>query len=93
MKKTFIALFAIAMIGGTVASCKKDKKTDCASIQKRIEDAGKVWTSGGGQTPANCKTYKAALQDYLNSDCVTGASAEQKAIYQEVVNSLNCDAF
>lgn len=92
MKKTFIALFAIAMIGGTVASCKKDKKTDCTSIQNKIVDAAKAWSATGGQTSANCNTYKAALQDYFNSDCVAGATADQKALYQEILNGLNCDA-
>lgn len=89
MKKTFIALCAIAMIGGTVASCKKDKKTDCTAASKKFEDASKAWIAE--QSVANCNNYKAALQDYFNSDCITGVSADQKAMYQEILNGLNCD--
>ncbi|MFT3748274.1 MAG: hypothetical protein QM768_08165 [Agriterribacter sp.] len=88
MKKTFIALFAITMIGGTFASCKKDKKVDCTSAGKKVTDAGIAYSQS--QTSANCKSYKAALQDYLNSDCFTGLSSEQKAAYQESLNALTC---
>lgn len=88
MKKTFIALFTIAMIGGTVASCKKDKAVDCTSSAKNVTDAATAYAQS--QTSANCKNYKAALQDYLNSSCITGLSAEQKALYQESLNALTC---
>lgn len=82
MKKTFIALFAIAMIGGTVVSCKKEKKaTDCASAIKKFQDISPT---------ANCATYKAALQDYINSDCFSSLSAEQKAQYNEQLKDMTC---
>ena len=88
MKKTFITLFAIAMIGGTVVSCKKDNKVDCTTAVKNATDAATAYF--GNQSSANCKNYKAALQDYINSDCFTGLTSEQKATYQESLNDLTC---
>ena len=85
MKKTFIALFAIAMIGGTVVSCKKDKKSDCETMAKNLESAIKGYAADGS---TNCKAYKAALQDAINSDCTT---AEQKSGYQMLFDLTDCD--
>ncbi|PVD50968.1 hypothetical protein DC498_17440 [Terrimonas sp.] len=87
MKKTFIALFAIAMIGGTIASCKKDKKTDCASLTTNLANATKAYAAE--QSSANCKNYKAAIQDLINGGCVT--SSDEKAAYQLILDNLNCD--
>lgn len=89
MKKTFIALFAIAMIGGTVASCKKDKKVDCESAVKKFSEAVSAWQSNPS---TGCAGYKAALQDYINSECFSSVSAELKAQYNEQLSALNCDA-
>ncbi|MCC6288790.1 MAG: hypothetical protein IT249_12990 [Chitinophagaceae bacterium] len=89
MKKTFIALFAIAAIGGTIASCKKEKTVDCVSAATNATKALEVYM--GNQSVANCKNYKAALQDYINSSCFASLSAEQKASYQESVNALTCE--
>lgn len=88
MKKTFVAFFAIAMIGGTIASCKKEKTVDCNTAIKNVTDAATAYTQS--QTSANCKTYKAALQDYINSSCFSSLSSEQKALYNEQVNGLTC---
>lgn len=89
MKKITIALFAIAMIGGTIASCKKDDtQTDCSSALKKATDAATAYTQN--QSSANCQNYKAALSEYIKSSCFTSLSAEQKAQYQETLDDLTC---
>lgn len=88
MKKILLSLSLFAIVAVSVTSCKKDKKTDCTSAVNALSTAASAYS--GNMSSANCKTYKAALQDYLNSDCVTSISSEQKAAYQEIVNSLTC---
>ncbi len=79
---------AMTIIAGTVSSCKKEKTLDCNSASKTVTDAANAY--GQNQSSANCKSYKAALQDYINSDCATGISADEKAAFQEALNSLTC---
>jgi hypothetical protein len=88
MKKILLGLSLFAIVAVSATSCKKDKTTDCTSAIKVLTDAGTAYVSN--MSSANCKTYKAALQDYLNSDCASSASAEQKAIFQETLNGLTC---
>lgn len=88
MKKTFIALFAIAMIGGTVASCKKDKK-DCTAAVKKASDAAIAFSQD--QSVANCNNYKAAIHELLEGDCAGSISAEQKAAYEEALEDFDCE--
>lgn len=88
MKKILLSLSLFAIVAVSVTSCKKDKKTDCTSAVKVVTDAATAYSTS--QSSANCKSYKAALQDYLNSDCVSSASAEQKALFQEALNGLTC---
>lgn len=91
MKKIIFGLFAIALIGTTVLSCKKDKpkKLDCktatANFQKAMTDYEE------DQSATNCQAFKKATQDLLNSECADQMTAEQKAEYQEGLNSLNCN--
>ncbi|MBN8858263.1 MAG: hypothetical protein J0H29_07725 [Sphingobacteriales bacterium] len=88
MKKTFIALFAITMIGGTIVSCKKDKK-DCSAAIKKAADAAIAF--GQEHSIDNCNTYKAAIHELLEGDCAGSISAEQKTTYQEALDDLDCD--
>jgi uncharacterized protein YccT (UPF0319 family) len=83
MKKMFIALFAVAMIGGTLVSCKKEKKAvDCTSAAKNFANAMEAYGADG--SAANCKNAAAAFKDYINSDCITGeAKATLQAMYSE----------
>ncbi len=88
MKKT-ASLFLIGAI--TIAafgSCKKDKKPDCEAINKQVVDAGMAYANN--MNAANCKTYKSALQDLLNSDCAGSLSEEQKTGFQTALNGLTC---
>lgn len=89
MKKVLFALLVITVGTGAMVSCKKDKATDCTAAVKNLSDATTAYY--GAMNPANCKTYKAALQDYINSSCFSSLSAEQKAPFQESLNDLNCD--
>lgn len=89
IKKIAITFFAIAMIGGTVASCKKDNnQVDCTSALKKATDAATAYAQN--QSSANCKTYKSALSEYIQSSCFTSLSADQKAQYQKTIESLTC---
>jgi len=88
MKKILLGLSLFAITALLLTSCKKDKKTDCTAAIKAVTDAATAYYADNNA--ANCKSYKAAMQNYLNSDCVNGISAEQKAEYQDEVNSLDC---
>lgn len=87
MKKTFIALFAIAMIGGTVVSCKKDKKTNCESAVKKYQEAYNAFQA---KPDENCASFKAAVKDYINSDCFSSLPDEQKKLIQGFENTDPC---
>ncbi|HRO46108.1 hypothetical protein [Agriterribacter sp.] len=89
MKKILFGLLICGMAPVLVSSCKKEKKVDCTSAAKRVADA--VQTYAANINSANCKAYKAALQEYLETDCVTGLSAEEKAAYQSALSGLTCD--
>jgi len=88
MKKAFIALFAITMIGGTVVSCKKDKK-DCTAAIKKASDAATAFIQN--QSVENCNAYKAAIHELLDGDCAGSISADQKAAYQEALEDYDCE--
>lgn len=89
MKKTLLSLSLFAIVAVSATSCKKDKKTDCTSATKAVTDALTAYSTS--QSSANCKTYKAALQSFLSSDCAASISADEKATYQATVNALTCD--
>ncbi len=81
-------LIVMAIMLGSVTSCKKEKTEDCTSTAKTVSDAASAYVQN--QSSANCKSYKAALQSYFNSDCFGGLSAEEKNAYQSVVDGLTC---
>lgn len=87
MKKTFIGLFAIAMIAGTIVSCKKDKKEDCASAVKKYQEAFSAYQAN---PTANCASFKTAIQEYIKSECFSSLPAEQKALIEELGSSDPC---
>jgi len=89
MKKLLFGLSLFAITSLALTSCKKDKKADCVSTVEAYTDAMKAYSSE--QNTANCKALKSALQNYLNSDCMNSVSADQKAIFQEMANSLTCN--
>jgi len=91
MKKVIFGLFAIALVSGTVISCKKEKtkQLDCKTATANFEKASSAYS--GNPSPENCKSLKAALQDMLNSECSSSMSSEQKAEYQEALSGLNCN--
>lgn len=83
-----MALFAVVMIGASVISCKKEKTVDCNAATKKVSDAASAYM--GEQSSANCKNYKAALQEYFNSACFSDLSAAEKEQYQDIVDMLTC---
>ncbi len=89
MKNIIASLFACVIIACSFVSCKKNKAVDCSSTLINLTNAGKAYNSA--QSSTNCKTYKAALQDYLNSDCASGLSAEEKSAFQASLNALTCE--
>lgn len=89
MKKILFGLLICGIAPVLVSSCKKEKKLDCNSAAKKVVDAAQAY--GTNINSANCKAYKAALQEYLETDCVTGLSAEEKAAYQSSLTGLTCD--
>jgi hypothetical protein len=89
MKKIFFVLLAFGTFPLLISSCKKEKKLDCNSAAKKVVDAAQAY--GANVNSANCKAYKAALQEYLETDCVSGLSAEEKAAYQSSLSALTCD--
>lgn len=89
MKKIFFVLLAFGIFPLLISSCKKEKKLDCTSAAKKVVEAAQAY--GANDNSANCKAYKAAIQEYLETDCVTGLSAEEKAAYQSSLSGLTCD--
>ncbi|WP_336515074.1 hypothetical protein [Pollutibacter soli] len=88
MKKLGMALIAIVMIGASVTSCKKEKTLDCNAVTKKVSDAASAYVQS--QSSTNCKNYKAALQEYFNSECYGDLTAEEKEQYQTIVDMLSC---
>jgi hypothetical protein len=76
------------MVGGTVASCKKDKK-DCTAAIKKASDAATAFYQE--QSVENCNNYKAAIHELLEGDCAGSISADQKAAYEEALEDYNCE--
>lgn len=89
MKKILFGFLICGIAPVLVSSCKKEKKLDCNSAAKKVVDAAQVYSTNINS--ANCKTYKAALQEYFGTDCFTGLGAQEKAAYQSMLSSLTCD--
>jgi hypothetical protein len=86
MKKLFLSIAVVAAMVMAVASCKKTKDAiNCVDAAKKYSDASNAYFQS--QTKANCDAYKAALNDYMNSSCVT---PEQKAVLQASAEAITC---
>lgn len=85
--KAFIALFMLAAIATT--GCKKDKAVDCVAAAKKYQKAGEVFWDD--QTKENCKAYKEALNEYVNSSCFSSLPQAQKDMIKASVDDIDCD--
>jgi uncharacterized protein YaaR (DUF327 family) len=89
MKIAVIVLFAIAAMGGAAVGYIKDKKDEATECQSVVDNLNKVGSDYTAQpTAQNCKTYAAAIQNYLDSDCASNLTHQQKAVYQAMLNEF-----
>lgn len=86
MKKLLFGLLICGIVPVIASSCKKEKKLDCNSAAKKVVDAAQAYGTTG-----NCAAYKAAIQEYLETDCFTGLSDQEKAAYQLSLSALECE--
>lgn len=86
--KAFIALFMLAAIATT--GCKKDKAVDCKAAIEKVMKAQQAFTNE--DTKENCKAFKAAVEEYKNSSCLSGISQAEKAVFDQLSASVgDCD--
>ena len=89
MKKLLCAVTLLSVITfGIAVSCKKSSPVDCKSVSDKVATAALAYSND--QSSANCKAYKAALQDYIGSSCANSITAEEKAAFQASLNDLTC---
>ncbi|HYE53848.1 MAG TPA: hypothetical protein VD996_03365 [Chitinophagaceae bacterium] len=87
MKKALSVLLIAGVLSVSMTACKKDKAEDCTALAQAVSDKGAAYMTSS--TAANCNAYKAALNDYVNSSC-SQLTADQKALYQEMIADLDC---
>lgn len=88
MKTSLLALTALSFLFFMTVRCKKSSPIDCSAKTARITAAASVY--GADQSSANCKSYKAALQDYFSSSCANSMTAEQKSDMKDAIDALTC---
>ncbi len=82
MKKVVYGIFMCAALVA-FASCKKDKKVNCAESVKSFNE--KATAYAGAQTIDNCNALKAAAEG-LDESCLASLSTQ----FKEMIANLDC---
>ena len=95
MKKVILlSIFATSILA--FPSCKKDDggsdststAVNCTAKAKAYSDAGVAYANDPSEV--NCKAYKAAMEDYKSSSCISGQNQAVKDALQASIDALDC---
>jgi len=89
MKKVISGLFMCAALVA-FASCKKEKKVNCTEQSKKASAAMEAYAAQPSSVE-KCKEARDAYKAFVNGDCFSSLSAEQKAIFESTLESFDCE--